>query len=277
MSLETICEWCGISRQAHYQMQQRQQQAEMEAEMVLVWVREIRHWHPRMGARKLYHKLKEKLMQAEIQMGRDRLFDLLRQHDLLVRRRRRQHRTTIPGLKRAENLLEDLAITQPDQVWVSDITYVTTERGFHYLFLITDAFSRRIMGWELSPSLAAEGALAALDQAIATAQGPLQGLIHHSDRGCQYTSIDYLLRLQATGARPSMGEKGNCYDNALAERINGILKIEYGLDGCFVNFAQARQATQQAIMLYNQDRPHLALHYHTPVEVYCRHLHSPNP
>lgn len=140
---------------------------------------------------------------------------------------------------------------------------------------MTDAFSRRIMGWHLAPSLHAEGALAALNQAIALADGKVEGLIHHSDRDVQYTCLDYLLRLQEVGARPSMGTTGNCYENALAERVNGTLKVEYCLEDGFVDYPQAWKAVSQVVTLYNNDRPHLALDYLTPTQVYLRHLHSP--
>lgn len=131
------------------------------------------------------------------------------------------------------------------------------------------------MGWHLAPSLHAEGALAALNQAIALADGKVEGLIHHSDRDVQYTCLDYLLRLQEVGARPSMGTTGNCYENALAERVNGTLKVEYCLEDGFVDYPQAWKAVSQVVTLYNNDRPHLALDYLTPTQVYLRHLHSP--
>jgi transposase InsO family protein len=270
--METLCRWYGISRQAYYQKRQRQEKQALEAEVALELVREVRKLHPRIGTRKLLVLIQAELAAMDISLGRDRLFTLLRDNGLLVRHRRRRPRTTVPGWRRAENLLADQSISRPNQAWVTDITYLRLESGrFCYLFLVTDYFSRRILGWHLAPSLHAQGALTALNRAVHQAQGPLSGLIHHSDRGCQYTSMEYLLRLQEVGARPSMGQKGNCYENAIAERLNGILKLEYGLDATFRSLAQAQKAVQEALMLYNELRPHCSLKMRTPHQVYAAH------
>ncbi len=155
------------------------------------------------------------------------------------------------------------------QVWVGDITYLSTEEGFLYLALLTDAYSRFIVGYDLASSLAMEGCERALEQAIAATPGAvLTGLIHHSDHGVQYSAQRYRARLAGLGIHLSMGAVGNCYENALAERVNGILKLEYGLDATFVTAAQAYQAVQEAIALYNHERPHLALHYATPAAIH---------
>lgn len=231
-------------------------------------VQTIRHHHPRMGTRKLLHKTRSKLRQQGIQMGRDRLFDLLRKHDLLVPTKRRQTKTTRSGLWRCPNLLTDLTPTRVHQTWVGDITYIRLESGFAYLSLLTDAYSRYIVGFDLSLSLAVEGCQRSLSMAIAHTNNSLVGLIHHSDHGIQYTAHIYRQICREHQIRSSMGEVGNCYENALAERINGILKIEYGLDSLFVDLPQAMLAVQQAIQLYNEDRPHLALNYRTPADVH---------
>ena len=161
---------------------------------------------------------------------------------------------------------------RPNQAWVSDITYIDTEQGFGYLALVTDVYSRRIMGYDFCPTLAVEGALRALRMACRTAQGSLVGLIHHSDHGVQYTCHAYPQLLGQHQMRSSMGEVGNCYDNALAERVNGILKLEYGLEFRFVSFAQAAQAVKQAVWLYNHERPHLSLAYRKPHAVYVNYF-----
>lgn len=231
-------------------------------------VQAIRYHHPRMGTRKLLVKLHRQLAAREIPLGRDALFDLLRRHDLLVSPKRRQTRTTRAGLWRCPNLLPELTLTGPRQLWVGDITYLTFEGGFAYLALLTDAFSRFIVGFDLSLSLAVEGCLRALNRALPHTPGSLAGLVHHSDHGVQYTAHAYRDRLAVHHIRPSMGEVGNCYENALAERMNGILKLEYGLDGLFVDLEQMTVATTQAIALYNYDRPHLALDYRVPAEVH---------
>jgi transposase InsO family protein len=235
-------------------------------------VRQIRQRHPCMGTRKLWQELQPWLVAEGYKVGRDRLFDILRRHDLLLKLRRRRRRTTWAGHWRCPNLLAEMTVTRPDQAWVSDITYVETEQGFVYLSLVTDLFSRRIMGFDLSDSLAVEGALRALKMACRQAQGPLAGLIHHSDHGVQYTCHAYRQALANRGMRSSMGEVGNCYDNAIAERINGILKLEYGLDNRFVSLRQARRAVREAKWLYNHERPHLSLNYQKPHQVYINRV-----
>lgn len=263
--------WYGISRQAYYQAQQRAGQRAAEDHLLLELVRGIRQRHPRLGGRKLYHELQKPLAALGICRGRDAFFDLLRAHDLLVPTKPNRRRTTRSGLWRCPNLLTGLTISQGHQVWVADITYILTEHGFRYLALLTDAFSRFIVGYDLSSSLAAEGCLRALHQAVTnTPSHLLPGLIHHSDHGVQYTAWPYRDLLGEHRIRSSMGEVGNCYENALAERVNGILKCEYGLDSLFVNDEQALKAVREAIWLYNYERPHLALGYRKPAEVHLK-------
>lgn len=236
--------------------------------MILELVGAIRYHHPRMGTRKLWVKLQPQLARRGYCIGRDRLFDLLRQHDLLVPIKRRGTRTTHSGLWRCPNLLPELAVSHPYQLWVGDITYLTLETGFAYLALLTDAFSRFIVGFDLSLSLAVEGCQRALSRALQQAPRSLAGLVHHSDHGVQYTAHAYRDLLSNHHIVSSMGEVGNCYENALAERMNGILKLEYGLDRLFVDLNQAIESTKQAIYLYNYDRPHLSLDYRVPAEVH---------
>ncbi|WPD25076.1 MAG: IS3 family transposase [Candidatus Electrothrix scaldis] len=233
------------------------------------WVRAIRQRHPRMGGRKLHYELQDSMAALGISRGRDAFFKLLSAHNLLVPTRLSHRKTTHAGLWRCPNLLIDLTITHVHQAWVGDITYITTETGFVYLALLTDVFSRFIVGFDLSSSLAVEGCDRALKQAIAQADGAdLRGLIHHSDHGVQYTAWLYRERLQKMEIRSSMGEVGNCYENALAERVNGILKGEYGLDDLFIDKEHAQKAVREAVWLYNYERPHLALNYGKPAEIY---------
>lgn len=267
-----LCGWYGISRQAHYQLKRQQQHQQAEAAQVVELVRQIRHKHPRMGGRKLYHELQPELAKRGIQLGRDRFFELLGGHNLLLRPKKRAYRTTWAGQWRCDNLLTGLVISRPNQAWVCDLTYLLTEGGFVYLALVTDLYSRRIMGYDLSPSLSLEGAVRALQMAISQVSQPLAGLIHHSDHGVQYTSRPYRDLLADHRIRSSMGEVGNCYDNAVAERVNGILKLEYGLEETFVDLAQAQQAVEQAVWLYNHERPHLALGYQKPYQVYVNYF-----
>lgn len=269
MSKQAASGWYGISRQAHYQARKRALERAAEDQLVVEMVQGIRQRHPRMGGRKLLHELQAPLAALGIRRGRDAFFDLLRARDLLVPAKRSRRTTTRSGLWRCDNLLVDVEIVRGYQVWVGDITYITTEQGFVYLALLTDAFSRFIVGYDLSSSLAAEGCLRALNQAIAQAKGhDLTGLIHHSDHGVQYTAWPYRDRLAAVGMRPSMGEVGNCYENPLAERMNGILKCEYALDDLFVDLDHAQVAVREAIWLYNHERPHLALDYSKPADIH---------
>jgi transposase InsO family protein len=268
VSLKDALAWYGISRQAYHQAEQQAQWHAAEDQRILAMVREQRQKHPRMGVRKLHHKLTLDLVAAGITRGRDAFFALLGRHGLLVKPRLSRRRTTRSGLWRCPNCLAGMTLTRPHQAWVGDITYIATEGGFVYLALLTDAYSRFIVGWDASTSLAAEGCLRALNQAIAHTAVSLAGLVHHSDHGIQYGSWDYLDRLRANQILPSMGEVGNCYENALAERMNGILKCEYGLDDLFVNLEHVRLAVEQAVWLYNYDRPHLSLEFAYPATIH---------
>jgi transposase InsO family protein len=268
LTKQAFLEYFAISRQAHHQQVQKVWRRAGEEAVILELVRAIRYHHPRMGTRKVWVKLQPQLASRGYRIGRDRLFDLLRRHDLLVPIKRRRTRTTRSGLWRCPNLLPELTISQPYQLWVGDITYLTLETGFAYLALLTDAFSRFIVGFDLSISLAVEGCHRALSCALRQAPCSLAGLVHHSDHGVQYTAHTYRNLLTDHRVVSSMGEVGNCYENALAERMNGILKLEYGLDRLFVDLTQAIESTEQAIYLYNYDRPHLALDYRVPAEVH---------
>lgn len=271
MKVDQVCGWYGISRQGYYQARQRGKENERKEAQVLELVRALRHCHPRMGVRKLHHELQDQMALLGVRMGRDALFDLLRKHDLLVKLKRNRRRTTFSGYRHFPNLVADLVVTRINQVWVADITYLSTQHGFLYLALITDLFSRFIVGFDLSPSLAAEGTLRALNQAVHLAGADTlraTPLIHHSDHGLQYSAHLYLDLLASLNASPSMGQVGNCYDNAFAERVNGILKLEYGLDALFVNPQQAYQAVVEAIDFYNFKRPHLSLNFLKPAHLY---------
>lgn len=246
-------------------------QREAEDHLLVELVQGIRQRHPRMGGRKLYHELGKPMASLDITRGRDSFFELLRNNDLLVPTKRSRRRTTRSGLWRCPNLLTNERLEQVNQAWVSDITYITIERDFVYLALITDAYSRFIIGYDLSTSLAADGCLRALNQAIGqTDDKYLKGLIHHSDHGVQYTAWPYRDRLESVGMRSSMGEVGNCYENPLAERMNGILKCEYGLDDLFIDYKHAHKAVRETIWLYNYERPHLSLDYCKPAEIHFK-------
>jgi len=264
-----LCTAYGITRQAYYQERRRRDQEAARHTRILDLVRMLRRRHPRMGTRKLLVLLQPVVAQEELQIGRDRLFDLLRAANLLITRQRAGRRTTWPGSLRVPNRLAGLTITHINQVWVTDITYLQLHNGrFVYLFVVMDLFSRAILGAVLGVTLEAQYALEALQQAATHAGTPLRGLIHHSDHGVQYTSHTYQQWLSARGIVASMGEVGNSYDNAYAERVIGILKHEYALVLPLVDEAQARSAALESVYLYNHERPHQARDYAFPMAIY---------
>ncbi len=223
---------------------------------------------PRIGVRKLVVKLLEK----GLKIGRDALYELMDHHHLLVRRKRRSVRTTnsFHMFRKYPNLIRDLQITGPDQLWVSDITYIETEKGFAYLFLITDAYSRKIIGFKTADSLEAKHAVEALQMALKGLNGPTDQLIHHSDRGVQYCCHEYVKILKSKKIRISMTENGDPLENAIAERVNGILKMEWIYDQRFKNLSQAQGYIRQIIGIYNSERPHASIEMLTPDQAHQR-------
>lgn len=230
---------------------------------------------PMLGTRKLLFLLSPELKKHGIKMGRDQLFDLLRFHGLLMRRRRYGIRTTNSHhwLKKYPNLTVGLLPTAAEQLWVSDITYIRTKQGFSYLSLITDAYSRKIMGYALHETLEATGCLKALSMAISQRQSAApsaSSLIHHSDRGVQYCCAEYIELLMKENISISMTQNGSPYENALAERINGILKHEFRCDQIYDSQQEARRSIYGAIGVYNQKWPHGSLDYFTPEQAHER-------
>ena len=267
LSVDAICALFGKTRQAYYQRLGYQYQEAAEESIILDLIAELRKDTGRMGGRKLWHEINE----AHPKMiSRDKLFDILDKYHLKVHRRKRTVRTTWSEswLHRFPNLVKDLILTAANQVWVSDITYIETEAGFVYLHLVTDAYSKKIMGWCLSPSLHADATISALQMAIRNAGCDLKGLIHHSDRGCQYCCEKYVKLLQDNGIEISMTQDGDPRDNAIAERVNGILKTEWLYDDHFIGFEDAYRRVAEVINIYNNKRPHLSLNYKTPSEAY---------
>ena len=267
MSVDAICALFGKTRQAYYQRLGYQYQEAAEESIILDLIAELRKDMGRMGGRKLCHEINEEHPKM---IGRDKLFDILDKYHLKVHRRKRTVRTTWSEswLHRFPNLVKDLILTAANQVWVSDITYIETEAGFVYLHLVTDAYSKKIMGWCLSPSLHADATISALQMATRNAGCDLKGLIHHSDRGCQYCCEKYVKLLQDNGIEISMTQDGDPRDNAIAERVNGILKTEWLYDDHFIGFEDAYRRVAEVINLYNNKRPHLSLNYKTPAEAH---------
>lgn len=217
----------------------------------------------------MHFVLRDELAEAGVELGRDRMFKILREHDLLLKPLPKKPRTTDSrhALPVFSNLIAGVETTAPNQIWVADITYIATLEGSEYLSVIMDLHSRRIVGYHCSDDLAASGCVRTLDQALGQLpEGAAP--IHHSDRGCQYCSHEYVGRLRERGIRVSMTEENHCAENATAERLNGILKQEYGLWMTFRTRAQARAAVHQAVWQYNNRRPHNSLGMKTPAQVH---------
>ncbi len=236
--------------------------------IIIKRIKEIREQMPRIGTRKLQYMLKSTLQEHGISIGRDKLFDLLSEYGLLVRRRKRKRINTTDSnhrFRKYPNLIRDFEPVRPNQLWVSDITYISLREGYCYLSLVTDAYSMKIIGYCLYPSLKKEGPLVALRMALSNLgdRSPA-ALIHHSDRGLQYCCSQYIKLLEHNKLLISMTEKGDPYENAIAERVNGILKEEFALDKDFESIEQAKGVVRKSINTYNRLRPHLSCEFLTP-------------
>lgn len=271
VSVSDLCTRVGMSRQNYYAARRQRHRREIDEDLVVELVKQERHVQPRLGTRKLLFLLQPDLEEAGVNMGRDRFFELLRARGLLVERKRSWPKTTnsrhtLPVFR---NLLIDREPTAPNQVWVSDLTYIRTDEGFMYAAVIMDKFSRKIVGAHIGDSLESIGCIKALEMALADL--PVNRFpIHHSDRGCQYCCHEYVNRLRARGLSISMTEQNHCYENAQAERVIGILKQEYEMDATFRTKRQAAAGFRQAVELYNHRRPHLSLNYEVPAQVHNR-------
>jgi transposase InsO family protein len=266
-SLKRLCALFGVSRQAYYDAQLHDNRTSIANMIVLTLVKDLRDEIPILGTRKLIFMLQEEFPKHGIKMGRDKLFDLLRFHGLLIRRRKRIAKTTESHhwMKKYPNLIKELIITCAEQLWVSDITYVRTLQGFSYLSLITDAYSRKIVGYALNQTLSAAGPLKALKMALSERRRNVPFiLIHHSDRGIQYCSAEYVQILIGEKIAISMTQTGSPYDNALAERVNGTIKNDFFPKRIYKNYEEAEKAICGAIKIYNKFRPHDSLDYLTP-------------
>ena len=256
--LRELCGLLGYSSQAYYQYNRQTEKRAFRQEELIQQVLEHRRLQPRLGTRKLLE-----LMQPE--MGRDAFFELLRDNGLLVRRKRYRARTTFSShrFRKYPDLVKYLVAERPNQLWVSDITYIRIKQDFAYLSLVTDAYSRKIIGFFMSHDLSTDNCLGALRMALASRLTTDQPLIHHSDRGTQYCSKAYTGLLKRKGIAISMTQSGNPRDNAIAERVNGILKMEL-LKESYDHISAAYQDVKQAIAVYNKLRPHSSLDMLTP-------------
>ena len=266
VSKKKLCELFGKSRGAIYDHQKRVKETAFDEDVVLKYVKELRVSKNVRDTRKLHLDLKEPLETHGIRIGRDHLFDLLRSHKMLTRRRKRMVVTTDSRhwMRKYSNLVKDLEVTHPEQLWVSDMTYIRVMNQWGYLSLITDAFSRKIMGYCFRADMLALGCIEALQMALDNRSYSQQHLIHHSDRGSQYCSKDYVEILGSEHISISMTECGDPYENALAERMNGILKGEFDLYGSSVSFEMTYQKIRDSIKAYNELRPNGSCDYLTP-------------
>lgn len=268
MSLSKACALLGISRQAVYQREKRAQVRANQLAPVKGMVMEWRRFMPRVGTRKLYYLIKPMLNEQGIKLGRDGFFDYLRRAGLLVKPRKNYTQTTFSKhwMRKYPNLLKEVCVDRPEKFFVSDITYLESDEGVHYLSLVTDACTRKIMGYEVSREMKASDVVKALNMAV-RARKCSAPLIHHSDRGVQYCSGEYQEVLRMAGITPSMTDGYDCYQNALAERVNGILKQEFLLHKC-KSFEDLKVLVEQSVTIYNRLRPHLSLGMKTPEEVH---------
>lgn len=274
VSLERFCWLLGLTRQALYKNNWKTKCKSSKEQLILGEVKNIRQEHPAIGTRKL-HKLLEPFYQKHsIKMGRDALFSTLSDHRLLVRRRKRRIYTTRSHhwLKKYSNLIKGWHPELPEQLWVSDITYVPCDRQYLYLSLVTDAYSHKIMGYHIADTLEAVHCTKALQMALAARSHPTHNLIHHSDRGIQYCSSSYTELLMQHSISISMTESGDSLDNAIAERINGIIKQEYLKYLRPSNLQQATEMLKQIVESYNKRRPHLSIQMNTPDKVHKQKL-----
>jgi len=266
-AVKTICGLFGKTRQAWYKQQWSSDKLALRDAIVIEQVRQIREQMPRLGTRKLHYLISDGLKEHNIQIGRDKLFDILAINGLLVRRRKRRRAVTTDAnhpFHKYPNLAKELQPQRANELWVSDITYLRLKEGFCYLSLVTDAYSRKIVGYCLYPTLQYQGTLQALQMALQSLPKKHKRLVHHSDRGLQYCCSAYVTLLERKHIAISMTENGDPYENALAERINGILKSEFGLDKTFQNYQQAGEAVTTCIDIYNNNRPHSSCDYLTP-------------
>lgn len=263
----------SISPQAVYQHRIRQHDKANRFSIIKDWIQAYRMLMPRIGGRKLYWLIKPKLIAHDIKLGRDGFFDYLRAHRLLVKPRRSYTKTTFSKhwMKKYPNLTKEApAPVKPEQTLVADITYVTSKQGVHYLSLVTDAYSRQIMGYHLSESMPATEVVKALEMATKKRRYTHKA-IHHSDRGLQYCASEYQKVLRINNLTPSMTDGYDCYQNALAERVNGILKNEFLLYECNT-MSELKQLVDESVYIYNHIRPHLSLNMRTPAQVHGSYL-----
>lgn len=270
LSLADLCSWFGLTRQAYYQNKHRVLQTAIEQDMLILGIHGIRKDHKRLGGRKLFCKLEEFMNEHQIKMGRDAFFDLLRSSGLLVRKRKRYHVTTDSNhwMKKYPNLIKDMEPMGSNHIWVSDMTYWKTKAGHYYISFITDAYSRKIVGYQVAQTMEAIESVSALKMALKGLGSQASGLVHHSDRGSQYCSARYVELLRKNNIQISMTENGDPLENAIAERLNGIIKGEYLIDYRINSLGEAKKVLESVVRLYNEERPHSSVGNMVPSQVH---------
>ena len=270
LALARLCQLFGVTRQAYYQYQWNQADTSTETIIILDLVKIIRREQPKMGTRKLLILLEEDLLRHQIKIGRDALFDLLASEGMLIRRRKRSPHTTFSNhwLRKYDNLIVGFEPYSAHQLWVCDITYIHVGDGFAYLSLITDAYSHKIVGYHLASNLSAHGSVSALRMALSQLPANHK-LIHHSDRGIQYCSHEYVKVLKENEIHISMTQSGSPYENAMAERVNGILKGEF-LKDRYLDLHQVENEISEYIKIYNEKRPHMSCGFLTPEQAHAK-------
>lgn len=275
IGLAKLCGWFGITRQAYYQESWKAVDVSIEEELILGEVKRIRSCHGRMGTRKLYDKMQAFMLEHQIKMGRDSLFNLLSANNMLVKKRKRRIQTTqsFHWLRKYPNLIRDFVPTAPNQLWVSDITYWKINGPYVYISFITDAYSHKIVGYHVAENLASVETIKALKMALSDlrSESHLQ-LTHHSDRGVQYCHHKYVKLLQDNNIKISMTENGDPLENPVAERVNGIIKEEYLLDYTVKNIKESKKVLAFVVKLYNEERPHNSIGNFVPDIVHENNL-----
>lgn len=266
----------GITRQA---LHKRERQLKIKADhskQVCKVVRSVRQFLPGSGTRKCYEIIKDALCQRGIAVGRDKLHKILQDNHLIIVKKKRCYYTTDSKhpYRKYPNLAQEMEVTKPEQLWVSDITYITTKEKPLYLSLVTDAYSKKIMGFHLADHLKATGPIEALKMALKNRQYPGRKLMHHSDKGVQYCCHAYIKLLNDRKIGISMTSKYDPYENAIAERINGTLKNEFNLDDGLPTYVYAQREVNKTVRIYNELRPHISCKMLTPEMM---HLKNPYP
>ena len=274
LSVDGLCWLFGTTRQAFYKHYRKKKKSFVQTDVIIKMVEQIRKIHPRIGTRKMIMLLEPQLKEHRIKFGRDALFDLLSVSGMLIRPRKRKWITTWSKhpYKKYKNLTEGVRVERAGQVWVADITYLQTKAGHLYLSFITDAYSRKVVGYDVADNLESVNALQALKMAVQSLPEGRLNLTHHSDRGSQYCCHEYIEQLQRSGIAISMTQNGDPLENPIAERLNGIIKNEYLVCRSITGKVQAKEVLKNAVSIYNNQRPHMSIGNKTPQQVHQNNL-----